>query len=358
MLISTMPAMQFGWIGKAAMGAADRGIDVERLLVTSGIGGARRRIGPETWLDPAEYALMSNLLINTLGGRTLGTARHRGTASMGVRLACAATDLADAVSTMFTFYRLTGCFCDVTWTPVAGVAAIEIRIDRPRSVQTTIVEEMAAIHLQMVLSYCLGFFLPLKRFSSPASQHPNRDSKHPFLKCDVERGPFTKLEFQRKYLSFPVREMIRGKSLVDVVMFWLSLFAKEHNGPSSMERATLSADLYRLLVLEDLSFGACCSQLAVGEREVRRILATEGNSFRVLRRAAILERARPYLVADVSADDAAIALGYSDARSLRRALKLAGGLSLSDMRRTPAPVEIIGNPTVISSLRQQLAYRG
>lgn len=123
--------------------------------------------------------------------------------------------------------------------------------------------------------------------------------------------------------------------------FWLARHpaTRTQISDGDPERPATSA-LLSVLKQNDIPIANCLEELALSVQDLRRRLANEGTTFRQVRRAALIDRARPHLMAGSSADDLAAALGYSDARSFRRALKLATGLGIADLRRdvsTSAP---------------------
>jgi AraC-like DNA-binding protein len=356
---SVQPVMPFTWMGQTAVVAARRGIDVESLLINAGIAAGREGIGPDTFLDPAEYNLMCGLLITSIDDEMHGATRSRmrlGTASMGVKLMFTARSLGAAIVTLFRFYDMAGGFCTVRLDQVEGAAIISIHADGEPSSLTHLVEEMMATHLHMLFSYYLGFLLPLDGLRTPARDHPSLGALHPFLRCAIWSGPATELVFSSAYLALPSSPRVSEDALVEANIFWTAQLAKHQGGEAFDETdARVSARVYRALLREDLSFAECCSDLAMGEAEVRHRLFAEGASFRNLRRTALLERVRPHLRASRSTDDIAFSLGYSDARSLRRAIKLAAGVSVSDLRASPTRRPPSADDPVTRNLRRVIA---
>jgi len=72
---------------------------------------------------------------------------------------------------------------------------------------------------------------------------------------------------------------------------------------------------------------------ALSERSLRRRFANEGHSFRELRRSAIATAGvRQLLSTDDPVEQIAAGLGYSEARSFRRLLKSATGMTPAQIR--------------------------
>jgi hypothetical protein len=352
--------MQFGWIGQTAQVATGRGVRVERLLLDAGIAASEGRVVPETWLDPGEYMLMCALLINAVDDEMHATTRsrmRRGTASMGVKLVSSAKTFGEAITRLLRFYDMAGGFCAVSLRRAPAVVVIEIRADDGAPEMTAMAEELMATHLHALFSHYLGFLLPLQGFVTRARQHPNLGATHPYLRCGVQFGATTSLTFSQAYLSLGLRDDIFGASLFEAMHFWVRQFDGAESFKAKLEATSpLSAQVYAMLVEDDLAFATCCARLAMSERDTRQALFAEGRSYRDLRRSALMARVRPHLDAHANADDMAFALGYSDARSLRRALKLAGGLSLSDARSGAASWASHASGPVIHAMRRHMEH--
>jgi hypothetical protein len=116
----------------------------------------------------------------------------------------------------------------------------------------------------------------------------------------------------------------------------------------------VSATVYDRLLDCDLSYAECGIELQLPGDELRRALSAEGNGYRALRHRALLERLRPHLLSGASLDDIAFALGFSDARSLRRSIHSASGLSVTELRSALSLADIHDDPLLIGLLKHQL----
>jgi AraC-like DNA-binding protein len=169
-------------------------------------------------------------------------------------------------------------------------------------------------------------------------------------------GDVTQVDFPASYLGLSPKRRIYDKDPVDAAMHWLSCFEPLDAQDGSLgDIGELSRGIFRSLISEDLSFEQCCAAMGIGPRHLRESLAAEGVTYRRLRKFALIERVRPYLEAEANADDMALELGYSDARSLRRALKNATGLSLSEMRLPGGRVDSLRRDGLVGNLRRELA---
>lgn len=351
--LRALTGMPFGWVGRTAALAARDGFDVREALATAGVTHGDDLVRDDTLLGPAEFLLLCALLINALDDEMHGagvTPMVRGTASMIAKAVAGERNLAGVVHTVSRFLDMMGSACRINLDYSGDLASVQIAVDGDPAL-TIVIEELMAHFLQHQFSFFLGFPLPLWTFTTRGADHPALGGVHPYLLCPVTLGSVTALSFPARHLRDLSHIRIETAPLWDAQMFWLS-----HLCPTEVEAIDATAQPASAAILDHLSrdnlmFEACCAQRCVTPHELKRTLALEGTSFRKLRRAALIDRARPYLVAGATADDLADMLGYSDARSLRRALKLATGLSLGELRR-----ERLGGsakPNVFGTLRQQ-----
>jgi AraC-like DNA-binding protein len=85
--------------------------------------------------------------------------------------------------------------------------------------------------------------------------------------------------------------------------------------------------------LGDLSEDAVARRLSIGPRTLQRNLKDEGTSFREIRTRFVTDRARALLLeSDLAIDEIALAVGYREPNSFRRAFRNWTGLSPSAYR--------------------------
>ena len=322
--------LPLSWVGQTLRLAARDGLDLDAL-------GMPTLVGAGDGLDPAECMVLCLSLVNAVDDELHGLAAARmarGTACMGARASASATTLEGAIATLCRFYDMIGGLCRFALDRTSGQAILTISTERGDGRQRALVEELLAHTVHMQLSYFFGAFLPLTRFVTSSPLHPAIGREHPYLLCPVAGGNLSSLVFPVQFLAARSRAVPVDHPLWDAGRFWLDRHpaTRAPIRDDDAERPATSA-LLAVLKREDLSIAECSNELALGLPEMRRRLADEGTTFRQVRRAALIERARPHFVDGSSADDLAAALGYSDARSFRRALKLATGLGIADLRR-------------------------
>lgn len=351
-------AMPFQWIGHTARMLQRDGFDVRGPLADAGVGGGDDGLlDDQATVDPAAYLLMCGLIINAADDEMHAAARSRmirGSANIVVKAMAASRSLQDAIETAVRFFVIAGSYCRIELTVAGEEASILIRADSPDPKAQQVVEEMFATFLHIQMSHILGFLLPVTRFGALAADHPLAGRLHPYFLCPVTRANTTAMTFPAAYLAFPSRARVGANPLLEGELAWIARHAEARSGEFLGEDAdTLSGEVFRRLLGGDLSFEDCSSALLLTPAELRRGLWLEGASFRRMRRAALIARARPHLVSGRGVDDIADALGYSDGRSFRRALKAATGLGVRDLRDMATPAHGGAPPAVLQRLRDE-----
>ncbi|MGA0600254.1 AraC family transcriptional regulator ligand-binding domain-containing protein [Caulobacter sp. KR2-114] len=349
-------AMPLGWIGHTASLAARQGYDVRPDLEAA---GAAARLDGTSPLGAAEYLLMCALIINAVDDEMHGVSRgrmNRGTANLMVQAVAATRDLAGAIDTFSRFFVVAGTFCRLSLETSGDEARLAFRADSLDLRAQQVVEEMLATFLHIQMSFYLGFLLPLSRFDTTAPDHPLLGATHPYFLSPVALRNTTAVRFPAAYLARPPKPKVLGNPLLEGEMAWLNYLARARSvAYDASGEDSLSGSLFRCLSEGDADFETASRRLGLASSELRRGLTQEGASFRSIRRAALVRRAAPGLNAGDRADDLAESLGYSDARSFRRALKLATGLSLAELRGQSVDGDGPGPASVLARLAAEKA---
>ena len=344
--------LPFGWIGRTAKLAAQRGFDVREALAASGVTDGGDVIRDDSILAPESFLLMCALLINAFDDEMHGTTTARmarGTAAMAARTIAGERDLAHAITTMSRFFDMVGSSCRIRLCRAGAFARIEIRADGDDP-STVVVEELMAHFLLHQFSFFIGFPLPLTDFATTADDHPAHGRTHPFLGCRVGTGQTTAMFFPQAELNLPSQARSAANPLWDAQLFWLEGRIASQAPPDLT--LPVSRAVFDQLLEHDLDFRGCCTRLGAETAALRRQLAGERTSFRQLRKVALVERVTPILKAGGNLEDAAAFLNYADARSLRRAIKCASGHSVRGLREPTASAMAL--PVVRELHRQAL----
>ncbi|MET0274423.1 MAG: AraC family transcriptional regulator ligand-binding domain-containing protein [Phenylobacterium sp.] len=350
-------ALPFGWIGHTAKLTADAGTDVRHIMAEAGIRSGEGLVDDDAPIGPAEFLLMCRLIINAVEDEMHGAARSRmllGTANMVVRAMASSRTLQEAIETAVRFFVIAGAYCRLELRVDDGVASLLIRSDSGDLHTQPIVEEMFMTFLHIQLSHLLGFLLPVTRFGTTSPQHPLLGAEHPYLLCPVTRANVTGFALPAAYLGFPCRARMGALPRLEAEFAWIARHGEVRSGLLDHDDTdSLSGEVYRSLLDRDRPFEDCSRVLGMTAAELRRGLWLEGASFRRLRRAALVARARPHLLAGRGVDDLADVLGYSDGRSFRRALKAATGLGIADLRAAETPLPGGAPAPVLTALRRE-----
>jgi AraC-like DNA-binding protein len=350
---NTLP---YWWIGQTAIAASGRGVPINRMMLRSGFAEKTGAISGDTRVDPAEFHLICNLLITTLDDELHGAGKARmmrGTGALGLQVMASAPTLRAGLNSLIKLYQLAGTFCDLELIEGRD-AELRIRSELPRDSMAFVIEEVLANWLYVQLCFLLQSPLKLSSYATTA-QHPNAGGRHAYFGCPVVASKHSSLRFPKYYLDMPPKVRLGDAPLLQSVMYWLEQVARQRQCCGSLyEDKPVSLSVLELLGDIDLTFAHCSDALSASERDVRHALSMEGSNFRELRRLALVNRVRPMLNASANLDDVAASLGYSDARSLRRGLKAATGLSISRLRTLESNAAIFGSPKIIRSLQVRL----
>jgi AraC-like DNA-binding protein len=350
---NTLP---YWWIGQTAIAASGRGVPINRMMLSSGVAEKAGGISGDTPVDPAEFHLICNLLITTLDDELHGAGKARmmrGTGALGLQVMASAPTLRAGLNSLIKLYQLAGTFCDLELIEGRD-AELRIRSELPRDSMAFVIEEVLANWLYVQFCFLLQSPLKLNSYATTA-QHPNAGARHAYFGCPVVVSQYSAFRFPKYYLDMSPKVRLGDAPLLDSVMYWLEQVAKQSSCCGSLyEDKPVSLSALGFLGDIDMTFDDCCDALSASERDVRHALSMEGSSFRELRRFALVNRVRPLLNASANLDDVAASLGYSDARSLRRGLKSATGLSITRLRNLDSNSAIFGSPKIIRSLQECL----
>ena len=349
--------LPLSWVGQTLRLSGLEDVDVAESLSALDLDARVSGTG-DVGLGPAECMLLCLSLVNAVDDELHGLTRarmSRGTTAMAAKASASSTTLEGAVATLCRFYDLLGGHCRFALDRTADDAVLTISTEQGEGAHRALVEELLAHTVHMQLSHFFGALLPLTSFVTSSPLHPSIGRTHPYLLCPVVAGRTSRLAFPVELLAAQSRGVVVDCPVWEAGRFWLARHPATSGAISDddAERPATSA-LMSVLKRDDTSIGGCSAELALSVPDLRRSLMDEGTTFRQVRRAALVERARPHLVSGAGVDDLAAALGYSDGRSFRRALKLATGLGIGDLRRdvrAAAP----DRKLVMRSLRREMA---
>jgi AraC-like DNA-binding protein len=349
--------LPFGWAGRTATIAAARGAPILNWLADANVGGPEGIIDDRTALSVTEYAFMCIGIMNLVDDEIHAVSRtriRRGTATMGLRVMGSARNLRTAIEALNQFYTMIGQGEKLTLVTSGPTTQLQVSADISDPDLSATVQEMIAISLHCQFSFILDRWLPLRAFSTHGD-HPYSNQLHPYLGCPVVRGNRTALVFPTSCLNLEPTAKLGNAPATDSVLYWLKLLAERSDvGSGHHNLKPVSAAVYGKLQAGDLSYAECSLELRLPSDDLRRALAAEGTGYRRLRRSALIRRLRPHLVSGANLEDVAPELGYSDARSLRRSVRSASGLSIAELRKSVSIVDTHDDPVMLRHLKHQL----
>ena len=343
-------AMPFGWIGQTVLMAERRGTRVRQLLADIGVNS---EISPETPLDPLSLCLIWTAVAKEMGDELYGATLNAvtpGTTSMSCKVMASESDLTNAVKIVASFFQMIGAPCEIELSTAGGDARLDIQCNSRPGYPAHISEELTAYLLQAQFSYLVGSPLPMSKFATLSDEHPFLYLTHPHLLCPVIKGHTTALHFPASHLCLLRRADHEKFSLWAVQKFWLQHHPAMRDSGIAWEHPGVAGSVFGRLQNANLPIEECSAELFLSVAELRRILKSEGTNFRELRRTAIISRASDYLASGLPTEDVAAVLGYSDGRSFRRALKLAGGESIKRLRSHASHFEMSSKLTLLKKL--------
>ncbi len=349
--------LPFAWAGKTATVAAARGAPILDFLSRANVGDPNGLIRDETFLSVAQYTLMCVGIINLVDDEVHAVSRtrmRRGTVAIGLRIMASARSLRTAIEALSNFYSLIGRGEKFTLVTSGPMTQLQVSADVSDPHISATVQEMIAVSLHCQFSFILDRLLPLSAFATHGD-HPNHDRVHPYLGCTVVRGTKTALVFPTWCLDLEPVTKLSDTPVTDAVLHWLKMLdARTLSGFDRHGLKPVSAAVYDRLRDRDISYQECGLELRLPGDELRRALAAEGHGYRSLRHSAFLERLRPHLICGTNLDDVALELGFSDARSLRRSVRSASGLSVTELRNAVSHAETGEDPLIIGHLTHEL----
>lgn len=323
MKIVTLP---FESAERHAAGAVREGVPLESLLAASLI---RPRYGDHRdTIGPLQLVLLCMNTVQTLGDATHGLARDGlATAfpSIGLRMVLGSSTLEGAIEALSRLYAMGSNAVHIRLSTEQDTAQIGVHMEARNERDTAYLEEN---FLVWVFMHCLHFLGRSPRIFGVTLRDPHHFSlgrSHWGIGGGaVGYGDVTAFQFPRRLLSEPPASRAGENVMWEVHQPWLRMVS----GTVSMAPPARFVSASGFVRFSDL-----VQESGKSANTLRRQLQSPNGSFRDARRRILSEAAWHRLRAsDDSIDDVAAELGYSDARSFRRFLKAATGLTPKQVR--------------------------
>ncbi len=321
----TLSPLPFDLVRSHTMGAVRHGVPLDTLL-------SKSFINPRHGDNRDSVSLVQQLLLcmNTslmLGDATHGMARAGVDISypaIGLRMALGCSTLEGAVHALGRLYALASNAVHIQLSTEQDVATVSVRMEATDAHDVAYLEEnfLSWTFLQML--HFLGGRLLISEVTVRDPLHFSLGCRHWAIGGRVSAGEVTAFHFARSLLSEPPSVRAGENVMWECHQTWLG-FLGGRSWPASSTRYVGAAGFVR--------FSDMVRASGVSSNTLRRHLQTAHGGFRDTRRQSLVAAASDRLCAsDESVETIAVELGYSDARSFRRFLKSATGLTPQQIR--------------------------
>ena len=323
-MIATIP---FSIVERQTAGAIRQGLSLDTILAEACI---ERRFGDERdMITPAQYLLLCFTTLTGIEDASHGLAKAGLAPSypaIGVRLMLAYSTLRDALTALCRLYGTASSDMHLKLTEQGKTATVSIAMDAWTDEDAAQIEE---VHLGWLFMNCLHFLgraPPLLQVTLRDPRHHNLGRWHWAMGGVVTHGKVSAISFARDLLG-------ESSAASGPLVFW-ECHERWLNFMNGGQIDSPAADY----VNENgfVRFADIVRASGRSANTVRRQIQASSGSFRATRQRAIVEAATRRLCGGRDSVDAIAGdLGYSDARSFRRFLKLATGL-------TPQQIRVVG----------------
>ena len=312
------------WVRRHCAGAIRAGLDFETMLRESCIDLDPE--DPRGEISRAQHLALILGVIVALDDEGHGMTRRRvnvGMNNLAMRVAGTARSVEEAVEAFARFFEKTAS--PVLLRPAFSSNSVEVRFwsDSVDSDQAAAIEEIYSVSLMLNLNWLAGRKLSVQSFALRDPLHPSIGRLHWAFDALTRHGPTTLLRLAPRQLLLRARVPAIGEFMWQPLRFWIENDSRIN--PGATTSASWASAALRVADLTEAS--------EFSERSLRRRFANEGHSFRKLRTNAIAEAGvRQLLSTDDTVEQIAAELGYSEARSFRRLLKAATGMTPAQIR--------------------------
>ena len=198
---------------------------------------------------------------------------------------------------------------------------------REVSAQRRLYVEMVVMVLHTACCWMAGQKLEARRLVAPADDAPGNGALFALLGCPVlRRGNDMELVYPASAADLPI--------VADRFDLWPSLLFETYRQITAkpLDRVSTAEQVLDLLWQAPLDQSRVAAMMGLSVATLRRRLTEEGHSFRELLGHVRQQQTLAALKAEMGLEDLAAGLGYSEARSLRRATRRWFGASPSVLR--------------------------
>ncbi|MGA0600633.1 helix-turn-helix domain-containing protein [Caulobacter sp. KR2-114] len=317
-------SLPFDSVLRHTAGAVRQGVALEALLEQS-------RITPSHWderdrVGPVQHLLLCMNTVLALGDATHGMARQRMDALypvIGLHTALGSPTLESAILALARLYSTASNAVCIQLRTEQQHAILSVHMEARDEGDTAYLEENYLSWIFMQILHLLGREPAISLVTVRHPTYLSRGGLHWAIGARVVQGPITSFRFPRHLLG--ARPTARaGKNVMwECHQPWLALVA-DRSPPAPCSYVNDNGFV---------RFSELVREHGKTANTVRKYFRNAGGVFRDTRRSALVEAASERLRrGDESVETIAADLGYSDARSFRRFLKTATGLTPQQIR--------------------------
>lgn len=314
-------------------GAARSGIDIEQLLQLSGLDPALLQ-QPDAILSREQFIrLIQQVMIQTEDefiGLAQNTKSRPGTFSMMAHAVINCSNLEKAIQRSCQFYELFNLPTRATLTPFRGDAMLMMEIPREAEFREVIIEGLVFVWLRF-LSWLIGRNIPLRHIALDYPRQPDQAYEMLFQCQVLFSQPQNAIVFPLEYLRMPLAQTPLS----------LSRFLRDSIGQlidGNVASVGLEAQIRSIISKEFGNnfpdFSVICQRLNMTPQTLRRRLKDTDTSYQEIKDSIRKDAAVYYLAKDeLSIDEIALLMGFSEASSFHRAFKKWTGKTPASYRR-------------------------
>lgn len=321
------------WLRSYLDPAARKGVDIDSLL---------RRYAPRLDHGGAEVALSSLEQLAVILEAQIGlrdeshgyskTPVPIGYNSLMLRTMMSAKTVSEALELVSRYLWMTEGPLRLDVRHTSTDATIYCRLAEPES-EGARYEELWAYWLGVSLSWMAGVWIRPSAVLTSSPEHPCLNGRHWLSHAPVLLAPATGLRLTSKQLGTPLLQRSDSHPVWSCLKFLMER-ESARVGTGEYKQADGGALFQGRRVMQ---MGELCTDLSISASTLRRRLNAQGLNFRSLKKEALIAKiCERIVVSGDTGEQLADHMGFAEARSLRRMIKAATGLTLQELRASLA----------------------
>ncbi|WP_157220794.1 helix-turn-helix domain-containing protein [Flavisphingomonas formosensis] len=335
----------FRLVERHTAGAIRAGISLDRLLEESSI--TRRYGDNRDVVSPLQYMLLCLNTTLAIEDANHGLAK----ASLGplygpvaLRMSAAYKTLREMLVALCRFYSSTSAAMHYKLDVASATATLSLAVDAWSDQEAAYNEELQLSWLFATCMQFLGYPLPVSQVTVRDHLHHNLGQRHWAMGGPVRHGKVTSFSFPLRFLHAVPAPGSAPALFWDCHKHWLDFVSGSRTVHSVTDYVT---------DMGAVRFADIVKASGKSANTVRHRLQTRHGGFREARRRTLVQAATDRLrSSDESVETIADEYGFSDARSFRRFLKNATGLTPKEIRQSAGAEQSEIDGRALAKLKQ------